>query len=461
MAELGEPLSNRELDVLACVAKGATNREVAHELSISDNTVKVHLRRIYAKLGVSSRTEATRVGIEKGLIALPNRTTIVEKKDAPNEPPDQPTMPPPSIRQPELDTTPQTAVPTSTPAHRWRNISIGLALLLLVTVGLFTLSRQRTNANISNLPDLTETSLGENWLQINRPMPEPTAHMATAAIGLRVYQIGGETAVGVTNAVHLYNVDAQRWETATEKPTAVADSAATTLIGEIYVLGGRTTNNQPSDVAEVYSPTQNQWRPITNLPEPILGGVALSDGTFIYLFGGWNGETYLDTAYVYDLNSENWRPLPKMPHAVAFATGGWLSNQFYVIGGFDGVAEQKHCQRFDPITEIWSICPDLLTPRSGAGSAVLVNRLYIIGGGLEAQNDVSNSEVYNPTNETWALVNTPQLATASSWLNMGVANVETRVYVIGGTLAGERTANTYVYSPFVYNTFIPSVSDQD
>jgi DNA-binding NarL/FixJ family response regulator len=62
-------LSERETVVLEAVARGLSNREIARELWISEQTVKFHLRNLYRKLGVSSRTEAARYAYRSGLVA--------------------------------------------------------------------------------------------------------------------------------------------------------------------------------------------------------------------------------------------------------------------------------------------------------------------------------------------------------------------------------------------------------
>ena len=62
-------LTPRELSVLALVAGGRTNRQVGTELFISEKTVSVHLSRVMAKLGASSRTEAVTVAYHHGLLA--------------------------------------------------------------------------------------------------------------------------------------------------------------------------------------------------------------------------------------------------------------------------------------------------------------------------------------------------------------------------------------------------------
>jgi DNA-binding NarL/FixJ family response regulator len=63
-----EGLSNRERDVLSLVGKGATNREIAQRLIISENTVKVHLRNILNKLNLRNRQQAAAYAGQKGLV---------------------------------------------------------------------------------------------------------------------------------------------------------------------------------------------------------------------------------------------------------------------------------------------------------------------------------------------------------------------------------------------------------
>jgi two-component system nitrate/nitrite response regulator NarL len=64
----GDDLTSREMDVLHLVAKGATNPQIASQLNITVNTVKVHLRNILSKLNVENRTQAATLAIEKGLV---------------------------------------------------------------------------------------------------------------------------------------------------------------------------------------------------------------------------------------------------------------------------------------------------------------------------------------------------------------------------------------------------------
>ena len=63
-------LSERESEVLALVARGAANKEIARSMGLSVRTVEAHLRSIFAKLMVGSRTEAVVVAVKAGLLRL-------------------------------------------------------------------------------------------------------------------------------------------------------------------------------------------------------------------------------------------------------------------------------------------------------------------------------------------------------------------------------------------------------
>jgi len=65
-----DPLTDREMEVLQLLAQGLANKQIALNLSISEHTVKFHVSSIYTKLGASSRTEAVRIGVRRGLILL-------------------------------------------------------------------------------------------------------------------------------------------------------------------------------------------------------------------------------------------------------------------------------------------------------------------------------------------------------------------------------------------------------
>lgn len=67
----GDRLTPRELEVLAGVARGGSNAQIGTELFIAEATVKTHLLRIFAKLGVDDRTRAVTVALERGLLPAP------------------------------------------------------------------------------------------------------------------------------------------------------------------------------------------------------------------------------------------------------------------------------------------------------------------------------------------------------------------------------------------------------
>lgn len=476
MPETGEPLSDRELDVLTYMVQGASNKEIAAQLVISENTVKVHLRRIYAKLGASSRTEATALALQKGLVTLPGLESLGETvSESATESPSTAT----AVSRPEVPTlTEATFAPTETPtavspppaapaptSPSWRALSLGLALLAIaIMLGLLIWQQNSSAGTVAATPTevaqpFTEQPLGDSRWLLSRPMPAARAGMGIAAIGLDIYLIGGEGVAGVVNDVDVYNTTQRQWQRGVPKPTAVADVTAAVLFGEIYLPGGRDADGRPTAVVEVYSPANNLWRNVSPLPVPLIGGLALEEGGHLYFFGGWDGKAYVNTAYKYDPALDTWQVLPPMTHARAYTAGGTIGSALYVVGGFDGESELSDCAVFDTNENGWRDCPPLLQKRAGAGGVVLLNKLYVLGGGLQPESAILYGEEYNPATQSWHTLDTPMLRDAGHWRAPAVTNVETRIYAFGGRQGETLLADTFVLRA-VFQTFLPAFPAQ-
>lgn len=473
MAEKGEPLSERELEVLQCVVDGAGNKEIATALTISHNTVKVHLRNIFTKLDVASRTEATTVALQQGLATLHGVVSTEALETDDSEPASADVIneaslddtavsneQPPTFVSPQLIPEPEIEQPSFLPRRIW-----AIGLVLLVVVAAVFAGYQTFGKTLVPTPTpepFAESRITDDWLQ-SRPLPAARANMALVGNGLNLYLIGGETAVDVTNTVSILNTSELVWQEGAPKPTAVTEITGAELFGEIYIPGGKLANGQPTNLVEVYSPANNSWRATTPLPTAVSGGLVLSDGSFLYFFGGWDGQDYLADAYRFDPAASSWQILPSMATGRAFVTGGVVKGRLYVVGGYDGERPLNECAYFDPLPAgdnadslgSWHRCAPMLLPRASAGASGLLNKLYVFGGGAFGEEPITFSESYNPDADQWSVVNTPPLSDTPNWASLGIANIEIRIYAVGGKRGAAVTDTTFIYQPLAYQTYIP------
>ena len=66
------PLTTRESEILQLLVNGWTNKRIGQEMQISENTVRNHVNHMFDKLGVTDRTEAVIVALQRGLVKLDN-----------------------------------------------------------------------------------------------------------------------------------------------------------------------------------------------------------------------------------------------------------------------------------------------------------------------------------------------------------------------------------------------------
>ncbi|MBN1994615.1 MAG: hypothetical protein JW953_18090 [Anaerolineae bacterium] len=450
--ETAEPLSERELQVLQMVATGASNQQIARKLVISINTVKVHLRNIFEKLEVQSRTEATLRAIQEGWI------TVSDDADTSTAGVSAAKTFLRADRQPAL--------------ARWQYVYLLGAFLLALATAIMPWQVKYTAG--ATQPYLPVIEVNENKFFPPQHTPTPTvpninntnhwtfqASMSThragpggVAFDEKIYAIGGiKNNDQATYLVEIYNPDTNTWLEGAPKPTGVANINGVALNEKIYIPGGCTGEGQTvTDVLEIYIPKTDEWTQGQTLPEGRCGyGLAGLDNK-LYLFGGWNGQAFVDTIFVYSAATNEWTVLDSpMPQAKGFVGATVLDGKIYVVGGYDGQTEFNQTYIFEPGTGNWLERSPLNEKRGGLSLVSAANQLYAIGGGW--QQPVTTSEKYDPSTDTWTTFEAPF---DHQWRNAGLAVIDTQIYAFGGWNGSKgQSMDSVVSYQVLFQLFLP------
>ncbi|HHY57519.1 MAG TPA: hypothetical protein GYA08_19005 [Chloroflexi bacterium] len=422
------PLSEREMEVARLLATGASNAEIARDLVISPHTVKVHLRNIFEKLQVNSRTEASMVLVQRGWIVVPG--AVVESAVEPSPPP-----------------LPEPAPLSNTPAHmpRWaRAYLVGaLAFCLLVLLAPYV------SALMSDATDLLTNAgqprsvppvvqLEPRW-QVRTPLPQPLGRHALVNLAGRLVRLGGETTEGAAvDAVQFFDEQSKRWVALAPLPTPLANLAATTLGATLYAAGGSHQTTADADKPVLadqlwrYDESFDTWSAVNALPYAVAGAALVADDAALYLIGGWDGQNMRDEIWRYAPGAQTgWELVGRLTKGRAFLGAATVQNELYIAGGYDGAREVALLERFTPATgEIHELAP-MATPRGGLSLVYDGVTLYAIGGGWT--QPMTSLERYDITSNAWSNFPSP---IQDEWRNLAAAGRDGRIYITGGW-AGE------------------------
>jgi DNA-binding CsgD family transcriptional regulator/N-acetylneuraminic acid mutarotase len=459
-------LSEREREILRLVATGASNKEIAQKLVISANTVKVHLRNIFAKIEVASRTEATLYAIRLGLVSPPTSVQVAPPgtpgkagRDDDHQP--APLNPESSVTTQETrgvlaGVEPVTAAlaPARSPLRRSLVMAGGVVLLvilfLLAFQGISTLIRGFA-LNPTQTNPLTQPSQSR-WQGLGS-LPVAVSSLAAVVYENKIYIVGGTTGQGVTGAVYSYSPALKSWQALSVKPTPVTDASAAVLGGLIYVPGGRLASGDPTSILEVYDPHSDAWEVKAPLPTALSGYALATFEGKLYLFGGWDGKNALSEVYVYDPELDQWKNRSPLPGPRAFAGAAVASGKIYVVGGFDGEkaldTNQAYIPERDKPGEIpWVEQARLPKGRYSMGITSLADTIYLIGG----KGDVTPIE-YVSQEDDWRALDAPPAQAGS---NLAMVALETYVYTLGGVSAGAELDEIQAYKA-IYTVSMPVI----
>jgi len=400
-------LSEREREILRLLATGASNKEIAQHLKISPNTVRVHLRNIFGKTGVSSRTEAALYALRQGIVVPPD--PALATRPSAQEPGG---VFPVEIAPVGEERSEGVGKITEQPRQR------GVRGLWLVAVGVLAAilavgwqAWARFNRPVPQTTAATvQITTPRRW-QEQTALPEPRSGMAGAVYEDVLYLIGGETPGGITSSVLRLGAD-QRWKEVSPKPTAVSEAQAA-LVGEkIYVAGGRLAHGQPTDRLEVYDPRADRWEAQTPLPHPLLGEALAAYEGRLYLFGGWDGQKESAQVLVYDPANGQWQAGTPLPSARSYAAAVAIEGKILVIGGrSDGLPLDETLAYF-PARDLagespWEERSALPFGRFGGAAAQLAGQVYLVGGSGAAQRETQAPMQYSPSADLWLPLELP------------------------------------------------------
>lgn len=431
------PLSEREMDVVRLLATGASNSEIARDLIISPHTVKVHLRNIFEKLEVSSRTEASMVLVQRGWLTVPG-VDVKVADSAVVEPLPMPELPPEPPPEPEAlaDLPPQ--------LQRWQSFLLPVAILACLIV-LFL--PELTTQGYTSPPLLSDSAarrvgqpeivLEPRWEE-RTPLAQARSRLAVVTIDTLLFAIGGEAAGGrIVNSVDAYDLQVNQWRTAAPLPTPLSNLAAAAFPPFVFVAGGNLPAAQVdappgfSDRLWRYTVATNRWDDAGKLPAPVAGAALVADGVALYLIGGWDGET---------MRREIWSATPQPDGAViewalfeqledgrAFLGATIVDRDLYVVGGFDGQRELSQADVLNLETRGWRSLPPMSEARSGFSMVFDGLAIYALGGGWV--EPVTTHERFDPVLDAWSNFASPVMG---EWRHLAAAAYDGRLHLIGG-----------------------------
>jgi DNA-binding CsgD family transcriptional regulator len=336
---MNSALSERELQILLLVAQGLSNRQIAGQLDISDNTVKVHVRNIFAKINVASRTEASLYAVRHGMLVVEN----------------QPVAPAPIVEPPPLLMVPANPV-RLVPVPRWRWL---LAAGMVVVIGGGGLAWWTTQTPV--VPVIRQqSSAPTRWARLPAlPNPQPEQQLVVYVGQLYAF-------TGNHSAQWLQFDGATRtWIVLADLPFVVPTGAKTWADGAgLWVVGS-------DDGRGVWRWDGQKWQVQPAIPATLeFAAVVRVDGALLVL--GQISATAGLSAWTLSPQSQSWQPGVDFAHAVADVQLVVLEGVVYLFG--DGA----HVWRLDGQTERW--VPDRDLPfgwSRGAVTTVLGSILVI------------------------------------------------------------------------------------
>jgi len=427
-------LSEREIEILKLVATGLSNKEIAYQLKISPNTVKVHLKNIFSKIGVVSRTEAAMFAVRQGWVEAGSQVALE------------------AIEAQESGDLPK-AAQIAFPPLILGLLGIGLFAAMIILVVLLVNLASRGNPQVVEIV-VTPTPEPVKWELVTQ-MPEPKKSMAYAAVDNKIYIIGGETPEGISDRVDIYDTVTGQWSEGARKPTPVSEACGLTLGNEIFVIGGKLRDGLYTDVVEAYDWVEDRWNLAGKIPAQLGGMSCIAHEGKSYVLGGWDGQGVYKNIWSFQPSDKEWKTFYSLEEGRAYFGAINIGKSAYLAGGWDGKNELNTLDTLTLQGDTLSRGDTIYLPERRERLTLLnvLDKLYVLGG-KNAESKMTTSLEYQPLKDMQRSIANPN---EEEWASLGAVAIGEYLYGFGGELGGALSDRLFRLR-VLYTVVLPVIS---
>jgi N-acetylneuraminic acid mutarotase len=248
------------------------------------------------------------------------------------------------------------------------------------------------------------------------------------------------------------------WATKANNPLTRMEANGIAVNGKLYVFGGYITWPNATNRADAYDPVTNTWTQLASMPDAITHTQVVSDGSKIYLVGGFVGpypSTSTGKLWIYNIASNTWSLGPTLPLALGSGGAALHNGKLYFFGGALRTSTNYLDQWDYYVLDLnggtaWQRLGNVPTKRNHLCAVVMDNKIYLIGGQVahgEGNANLALVEMYDPATNTWSTRASMPIAKG----HIATASYNGYIYVIGGAIDdgayGTHTADISRYHP--------------
>lgn len=259
--------------------------------------------------------------------------------------------------------------------------------------------------------------------------------IATGLINDRIYLVGGEDTAKY-NRNDIYNPYRNEYNEGAVYPSNITAGAFGVWLDKLYLFGGFNGSSWVS-TCNVYDPVENEWVAVANMP-------AASDGPS----GSWyNGKFYLHRGsqlglYIYDLETNLWTVGSAPPSAMFVSASAEFNGKIYWTSRFP---DSNLVLRYDPAAASWATMNAFPTNHTNSRLFVYDGNLYCyVGDNTGSAPYIGQIYIYDEGLDSWAVVS--GAVSSDPAMIPGIAVHGDRVHLFGGLQAAGHTTDHQIYS---------------